>query len=295
MNYIISMAIDLNIENYNFKDLLHLFNIPYDFSEKDLKQAKKIVLKTHPDKSGLDQKFFFFYSAAYKLLYRTHEFRVKRTHSVNYSIEQTEDDLEKERLLEKFQKQNDKNFNKRFNEMFEKVKIQSDDDEGYGEWLRSNEGIDNRKTTKNNMNTFFDQKKSETRALIKKTDIESVNEGANHSYLLSDKPNYYTSDVFSNLKYEDLKRAHIESVVPVTQEDYNIKKKFVDTNEMANHRSRQNMTPCGLNQAKQFLRKKEQQMNDENITIAYKFAKQDEDIKKANDLWWGNLRQLSNG
>ena len=54
------MAIDLNIENYNFKDLLHLFNIPYDFSEKDLKQAKKIVLKTHPDKSGLDQKFFFF-------------------------------------------------------------------------------------------------------------------------------------------------------------------------------------------------------------------------------------------
>ena len=52
------MDIDLDIDNYNFNDLLNLFNIDYNFNEKELKQCYKTVLKTHPDKSGLDQKYF---------------------------------------------------------------------------------------------------------------------------------------------------------------------------------------------------------------------------------------------
>ena len=32
--------------------------------------------------------------------------------------------------------------------------------------------------------------------------------------------------IFSNLLYEDLKKAHTETVVPVTMEDYLVKPKF---------------------------------------------------------------------
>ena len=52
---------DLDINNYNLDDLLKLFKISAHFGESDLKKAKQIVLKTHPDKSGLPSEYFLFY------------------------------------------------------------------------------------------------------------------------------------------------------------------------------------------------------------------------------------------
>ena len=66
------MSIDLNIENYELDEIIKLFNIPYLFTEKDLKIAKRKVLLTHPDKSKLDKKYFLFYLAAYRILYDIH-------------------------------------------------------------------------------------------------------------------------------------------------------------------------------------------------------------------------------
>ena len=51
--------LDLDINNYELNDILNLFQIPSDFTEEQLKQCKKAVLKTHPDKSGLDKEVFF--------------------------------------------------------------------------------------------------------------------------------------------------------------------------------------------------------------------------------------------
>ena len=56
-----SDTFDLNIENYNLDDILHLFKLPIDFTLTDLKKAKKQALMTHPDRSGLVSKFFLFY------------------------------------------------------------------------------------------------------------------------------------------------------------------------------------------------------------------------------------------
>ena len=66
---------DLNIDNYDLNDLLQLFNINYHYTEDDLKACKKLVLKTHPDKSKLDKKYFMFFSKAYKLLFQIYNFR----------------------------------------------------------------------------------------------------------------------------------------------------------------------------------------------------------------------------
>lgn len=53
--------LDLNIHNYELNDLLGLFELPFHFDDSDLKNAKRIVLKTHPDKSGLDKEYFLFF------------------------------------------------------------------------------------------------------------------------------------------------------------------------------------------------------------------------------------------
>ena len=70
--------VDLNIDNYNLIDLLNLFQLNFYFNENDLKNAKKIVLKTHPDKSKLPKEYFLFYSKAYKYIFKIFDFRQKK-------------------------------------------------------------------------------------------------------------------------------------------------------------------------------------------------------------------------
>ncbi len=55
--------LDLNIENYSREELYKLFGFKSSIilTEENMKEAKKIVLKTHPDKSRLDNKYFVFF------------------------------------------------------------------------------------------------------------------------------------------------------------------------------------------------------------------------------------------
>ena len=62
--------LDLNIDNYSLEDLYNLFNIPGGIlNEVNLKTAKQIVYKMHPDKSNLDQKYFLFFLNSQSSLY----------------------------------------------------------------------------------------------------------------------------------------------------------------------------------------------------------------------------------
>ena len=51
---------DLDIDNYGLEDILNLFHIDYKFDKESMKKAKKMALKTHPDKSGQPRIFFCF-------------------------------------------------------------------------------------------------------------------------------------------------------------------------------------------------------------------------------------------
>jgi len=72
-------SIDLNINNYSREDLYKLFglNSSIILTEDIMRESKKIVLKTHPDKSQLDKKYFLFFSEAYKQLFSIYEFQNK--------------------------------------------------------------------------------------------------------------------------------------------------------------------------------------------------------------------------
>ena len=53
----ITKELDLNIDNYSQRELYKLFGITtQQLNEDILKICKRTVLKTHPDKSGIDQK-----------------------------------------------------------------------------------------------------------------------------------------------------------------------------------------------------------------------------------------------
>jgi len=287
------MDIDLNIENYDLNDLLQLFKLDFDFAAEDLKKVKKTVMQTHPDKSGLDKKYFLFFTSAYKIIFSIHEFRHKSNNkqSTEYTVEKDE---EKELLLKKMK--NQPNFNKIFNELFEKHRIKDDENEtGYGDWLKSNDNMDSRSTTMSQMNASFEQKKREVRELVPFQEIEEACRNGSGYDLTRDKPTYYSSSLFSNLQYEDLKKAHVESVVPVTQEDYLSRPKFKNVLEMQEHPDYKDVNPLSLDQANEYLQQRQSYQNKNDVQRAYKLAKQDEVARKANQGWMSGFKQLTSG
>ena len=287
--------LDLHIENYNLKELLVLFNLDYNFNIDDLKKAKKIVLMTHPDKSGLNKDYFLFFTSAYKLIYNLYDFRYKSTNNnTKYILEKNEDN---EKLLNAYNIQNKPDFNKWFNNMFETSQIPDlNKSAGYGSWLVSDEDIETQIATKNTMNSIIEDKKTKMRSLIIHNQYKEITNTSSLYDLTTEQPDTYSSDIFSKLSYEDLKKAHTESVVPVTIDDYNNRKQY-SINELINTRSIQDternsveMQEVAMNK---LLEQKELRIKSD-MERAYTLAKQDEKIRIVNDTWWSKLKHITN-
>lgn len=291
---------DLDIDNYNLDDILHLFKIPVDFNETHLKFAKKIVLKTHPDKSKLDPKYFLFYSKAYKVLYSIHTFKNK---SMNKNTENVDDDLLESQhiVLDKFFEQNKqmtkkpREFNKWFNEQFDKYKIEEEtNNTGYGDWLKTDNGIyHTEKTNIANMSADFEKHKKHVRSLVVYNGIDEVYSPASGT-LLGGEDNGFTSSLFSNLSYQDIKQAHTESIIPVTDDDFKNLPKFNNLEDYKKFRNGQNITPLSEQESNEYLKSQTTVEETNSTRRAYFYAKQLEESNKKNQQFWGKLQKITN-
>lgn len=297
-------TLDLNIDNYDYEDILNLFKLNINFGENELKNAKKQLLNMHPDKSGLDKKYFLFFSSAYKMLYRIYQFREKAKLSekkdldyenTDYMIVDEDNNKELVKQLRENKTLDPNNFNKWFNNLFEKVKISNDYEEGgYGEWLKSSQDLNNDETKINNLNAMneaIERKKEilKKNMIVSHKSIMDYNDN-NFCDLTNSSVESYSSGMFSNLQYEDLKKAHIESVIPVTISD--LKTSYNNYDEARELRKRQNLTPLSQNEALEYLNNNKNNENIINSRRAYKLLKQEEIIERANKEWWSSLKQL---
>ncbi len=298
--------LDLDINNYNLEDILNLFKLDMDFNEIELKKAKQIVLKTHPDKSGLEPKYFLFFSKAYKTLFSIYSFKnnteKKNLESVQYDTEET-DKEDMKRSLNKYFNSNDKlknpkEFNEWFNSQFEKYRIQTEEDEsGYGEWLKSNEDCEEeRYVSMGEMQQEIEKKKRQVRErdLIVKKDIGEMYSNTSGSLLGGNAPQEYSSGMFSSLTYQDLRQAHRESVIPVTQEDYEKRQKFKNVNEYAIYRDSQKFAPMSEQQTIEYLRNKDKMTEQESSQRAFTLARQMEEAKRRNQEFMGSIKYIDN-
>lgn len=299
-------SVDLDINNYNLQDILSLFKVPVNFDEHDMKRAKQIVLKTHPDKSNLPADYFLFYSKAYKMLYSVWEFKKrgdvdsKNPKNTEYS---TYSDEDKTVLLDQFFESNEKfkkssNFNRWFNEQFERNKLSNEHEEkGYGDWLKRDDDIEQTKNVSMaTMKQEFDKKKSQARSLIVREDVQEIwsANSITSSELSNDAPGTYDSGLFSGLGFQDLYKAHTETVIPVTEEDYEQKQKFGSVNEYMSYRNNQDTKPLSEQQAEQYLKQRNEKEEEKAIRRAYELAKQTEMAKQKNQEFWSGLQLLKN-
>ena len=298
-------TIDLDLSNYDLDDILNLFHIPYHFTEDDLKTAKMRMLKTHPDKSGLDPRFFRFYTEAYNTLITIWEFKQKGN-TKNTEYNGLVYDNEKKSVLDnwfnenKSLNENKNSFNDWFNEQFTNTHIYNDRDiKGYDEWLRNTEPeeIDTIALTDiSKMNKYIDDRKQllRDRSIVKKHEVQELwNTNIGSATDLSpNAPSNYDSDIFSGLAYQDLQKAHTETMIPITMEDYDNITKFKNVNEFIHFRNAQDVEPLKEQEAMRILKEQNQKEEERSMKIAYNLAKQTEEIRRKNDNFWKGVQLL---
>ncbi len=291
---------DLNIHNYDLNDLLTLFKLPFHFKENDLKEAKKIVLKTHPDKSGLDKEYFLFFSQAYKYLLKIHQLRQSSTTT---NTEYNKDELwsnEHSVLIDgKIKTMSQEDYTEWFNSTFEKMRLRDESEEtGYGDWLKSDDDLVSEKVTSTNqMNEYIQNKKKELRALVVHNDFQDMNTSNGGQFdLVREIPGNYGSSMFDKLQFEDVRKAHCESVIPVTEEDFHNRKKYTNIDQLNRERTQDMVQNSDkwLSSHESMLKNAQSQDEDINIQRAYKLMNQDERIRENHEKFWSDLKRIKN-
>lgn len=302
--------LDLNIRNYDLEDITNLFRIPINFNKEDLKNAKKVVLKTHPDKSRLDKKYFLFFSKAYKVLYSIYEFKNKNEKNFDNELDTEydkfielfdEDQKSKNNgLREKvddFTKSN--NFNKEFNKLFENNRLRNEyEDKGYADVLKEDSKltrfIQEKEKAGINTSSLQDQQmilnsyKENNKTLIKHRGVQEMTNTSFGSSLTNDAPEEYGSDIFSKLAYDDIKKVHHDESILIVNENDARKEQFLNVNQLQDFRNEQNTMPLSNQQAKNFLSQKKEQEELESTKRAFFLAKQVEKVKEIEN----NTRQF---
>ena len=182
-----------------------------------------------------------------------------------------------------------KNFNSWFNEAFEKHRVDNPTEQGYGEWLKSDEGIINinETVTKGNMNEIFEQQKKQIQAVSVYTGVTDMFSSTFGGSLLNGGDNFTTDG------YTDLRQAYTETLIPVTQDDYDKMQKFNNISEYKAHRDRVDVTPLTKEEGNRQLLRQQNQLDQESAALAFKYAQESEKAKQKQQSFWGDIKRVT--
>ena len=280
------MSLDLDINNYGIEELVNIFKIPILFTSSDLQKAKKMVLRSHPDKSGLDKEYFLFFSDAYKILYKIYTYRNGGGGDNNNHDNDNNDNVDnnnKNMLKTKFN-------NQRFNEIFEKNKVILDEDVGYGyeDWYSGSGSEDCDRFIGLSWSAseveLEKQKKrlKEQYALISSDELQGVGNGNMKSSYYNLGQGKAQDHSFNShggcgggLQYKYLKLAHTMSVIPITAgagEERHESLNELKMNRDASLKEYNYSSTTNTNSAAQ----------EEDIARVYRLMKQDEALQEMN-------------
>ena len=277
--------LDLDLNNYTLDDLLNLFKLDYNFLEENLKKAKKVTLMTHPDKSGLDMKYFIFFMEAYEMLEKVFYFRNKRNSNIREEYKITDSD---KHILDSLKNKNITDFNKWFNKLFNKIKIHDNElDSGYNDWYKGESKNNNKQVNLSDFKDVFEKKRLEARNMIvNSNELENINAGSSGYNLDRKVQSNYSSDIFSKFQYEDLKKAHTETVIPVSINDMPIIDNTTDYNKKEIIEPMSSLELQKYNERNKYINAKK------NMERAYSLIKNDIEIEDSNKKWWGYLKKI---
>ena len=302
--------LDLDIRNYELRDILNLFKLPSVFTDAHMREAKMTVMRTHPDKSGLDKAYFLFFSKAYKILHEVYQVRagLSRQTGDDLKYDSVKDDIDARRNAnsDKLKRMNADQFNRWFNQTFEENKLHDDEqDSGYGDWLKDNPENDEDADLGEGSSWAqrmeqLERRKTKLReqALVVRSEVKTFDSFNSAGYgLARERPEEHSSGLnfgsSSSLAYEDLRKAHTESVIPVTHEDYEAVRKYKNMNELQMSRDIDRRT-FNYSEADSLMARSQQLQAEDDVRRAFKLAQQDEIVRDINAKWMAHFNAIEN-
>ena len=297
---------------YTFDEILQLFNLTPNIKLEDLQRAKKKVLMMHPDKSHLSADYFLFYKKAFDIIMQFYNNQTRQNQKVP-----TEDTPYEPMDTNEWNKSTSNKINKvigdmsketfqeKFNQLFEK-NMRKETKADVNDWFSKNDPLyqidDN---AGKNMNASIEHMKKQAASghmsIYRgvQTLSSSTRSGAGNLYDEDDddpaNQDYVSSDPFSKLKYDDLRKVHKDQTVfAVSERDYDSMTKYASTEQLNRARGQQILTPLAKDEAQRILEQKESQMRNHIMKKEYQAKLDTIKYAEKNKSVLSTFLQLSN-
>jgi len=295
---------NLNIHMYKLNELLDLFGLSYDISIDDLKRAKKVVLMTHPDKSKLSPEYFLFYKKAFDIIVQFYENQAKQNRpvpkeEVKYQTMNPNgyDKSSSNKIRNTINEMPTNEFQQRFNQLFEE-NMSLKPDVSKNEWFTKDENIYKvpENVNSKNIGQVFQRFKDENSntILAKYRGVENINAQSGSGYYDDeDNDQYVACDVFSKLKYDDLRKVHKDQTIfAVSENDYQKVPQFSSVDHYVRERNNQSMTPLEKEQAELMLSEQDRQYRETMMKKEHAAKLKSMEYEQKNKTVLGNFMRL---
>ena len=280
---------NLNLQMYGFLDILALFQLERvtTLTPEHMKQAKNMVLRMHPDKSRLTPDYFIFYKRAFDIVQDFYQQQTKveqpipekeqtyvphQGKGIGNGLNKATDAHVKGMISKMENKEFNRTFNQLFDDNMQNVERQKKDQER-SQWFR-NESDSNdwggKVTSKGDLHTKFEDIKqsqaSQHLAMYRgvQTMRASSTVGGGNPYddddAATENPGeYITTDPFSKLKFDDLRKVHKDQTVfAVSERSFDQMPQYKNVGQLQQSRGSQDMTPLDKTEAMRQLSVQEQ-------------------------------------
>jgi hypothetical protein len=254
---------------YSFKELLDLFQLDYKMTIDDMKRAKMMVLKMHPDKSRLPPDYFLFYKKAFDMIVQYYNDSVKINTEVpkEEQVYQTNDtDKRVAKTVHKTMNDMGQNqFQDKFNQLFEqhmKKPVRNTND-----WFKNNDPLyqfDNINSV-SGLAGAVESIKQKNAAIIQYNGVQNMSSGGPaFGNLYDDEENdasntYVTCDPFSKLKFDDLRKVHKDqTVLAVSESDFSKMKTYGSIDQLQRERGSMQVQHVDRSESEKILDQREQ-------------------------------------
>jgi len=247
---------NLDISTYSLVELLDLFDLTRQPSMEDMMRAKRKMLMVHPDKSRLPTHYFLFYQKAYNLVVQYYNQMSRASQPVVNRDYEAPEIPHSAQMQAQAQPRFD---NGRFNDLFENNggvdKVRQDAKQQRFGWFAQADGVpDVReeiiqktqqevKATKHLNDAFETIRPKVVSSIVVRQEVRPLTStsGAN-SYFdeeqdEEEEAGYISAEIFSKLKFDDIRRVHKdETILPVGESDFSKVKTFASVEEYEKHR-----------------------------------------------------------
>lgn len=267
---------NLNINMYSFKELLDLFQLDYNISIDELKRAKMMVLKMHPDKSRLPADYFLFYKKAFDIVVQYYNDSVKTSAEVPtteqvYSVE-TADKRVAKTVHKAMNDMGQDKFQDKFNQLFEQ-NMKKPVREEKNDWFKNNDPLyqfDDVSSASGIAGAVESIKKTNA-AIVKYNGVENMTSGGpSYGNLYDDEEDdsgaYVTCDPFSKLKFDDLRKVHKDqTVLAVSENDLAKMRTYGSIDQLQRERGSMNIQHVDRSESEKILEQREQALRQQML------------------------------